>query len=61
MARTALHRDDRLALVADLDARGVFDTRNAAAHVAAVLDVSRATVYALRKESHDLREREGRG
>ncbi|WP_198412744.1 helix-turn-helix domain-containing protein [Cryobacterium flavum] len=58
-ARTALQRGDRLTLVADLDKQGVFDTRNAAAHVAAVLDVSRATVYALRKESQDLREREG--
>jgi predicted transcriptional regulator YheO len=61
MARSALRRIDRLALVADLDERGVFDTRNAAAHVAAVLDVSRATVYALRKESQDLRDREGLG
>lgn len=51
VARSALRRADRLALVADLDERGVFDTRNAAAHVAAVLGVSRATVYALRKES----------
>jgi predicted transcriptional regulator YheO len=59
LTRAALDRGDRLALVADLDERGVFDTRNAAAHVAAVLDVSRATVYALRKESQDLREREG--
>ena len=50
MARSALRRADRLSLVADLDERGVFDTRNAAAHVAAVLGVSRATVYALRKE-----------
>ncbi len=51
VARSALRRAGRLALVADLDARGVFDTRNAAAHVATVLGVSRATVYALRKES----------
>jgi predicted transcriptional regulator YheO len=51
VARAALDRSSRLDLVADLDARGVFDTRNAAAHVAAILGVSRATVYALRKES----------
>ena len=51
VARAALDRSNRLDLVADLDARGVFDTRNAAAHVAAILGVSRATVYALRKAS----------
>ena len=61
VARTALDRGDRLALVRDLDDRGVFDTRNAAVHVAAVLDVSRATVYALRKESQDLRDQERPG
>jgi len=60
VARSALSRADRLALVADLDQRGVFDTRNAAAHVAAVLDVSRATVYSLRKESKNLRPRKGK-
>lgn len=51
VARTAFDRGDRLALVRDLDDRGVFATRNAAAHVATILGVSRATVYALRKES----------
>ena len=61
VTRSALDRDDRLALVANLDERGVFDTRNAAAHVAAVLDVSRATVYALRKESQDARAGKGKG
>jgi predicted transcriptional regulator YheO len=48
--RSALSREDRLSIVADLDERGVFDTRNAAEHVAAALGVSRATVYNLRKE-----------
>jgi predicted transcriptional regulator YheO len=48
--RSALSREDRLSIVADLDKRGVFDTRNAAEHVAAALGVSRATVYNLRKE-----------
>jgi predicted transcriptional regulator YheO len=56
VTRTALDRGDRLALVGDLVDRGVFDTRNAAAHVAVALDVSRATVYAMRKESQDLRD-----
>jgi D-arginine utilization repressor len=50
-ARSALTRDQRQALVDELEARGVFDTRHAAAHVAAALDVSRATVYALRKQT----------
>jgi predicted transcriptional regulator YheO len=53
--RSALSREDRLAIVADLDKRGVFDTRNAAEHVAAALGVSRATVYNLRKELSRLR------
>jgi predicted transcriptional regulator YheO len=48
--RSALSREDRLSIVDDLDKRGVFDTRNAAEHVAAALGVSRATVYNLRKE-----------
>lgn len=50
VSRSGINRSQRLALIADLDGRGVFDTRNAAAHVASALDVSRATVYALRKE-----------
>lgn len=54
VARSALSRDDRLALIAHLDQHGVFTTRNAAAHVAATLDVSRATVYALRKATQGL-------
>ena len=60
VTRAALGRGERLALVADLDQRGTFNTRHAAAHVAAVLDVSRATVYALRKEGQDLRVKKGR-
>jgi len=59
--RSALSRDDRLALVSDLDERGVFDTRNAAAHVATALDVSRATVYVLRKQSQDARTGTSKG
>lgn len=53
--RSALSRADRLSIVADLDNRGVFDTRNAAEHVGAALGVSRATVYNLRKELSRLR------
>ncbi len=49
--RARLRRADRLALVADLDALGLFATRNAAEHAARALGVSRATVYALLKEA----------
>ena len=38
-------------LVKHLDHEGLFETRNAAEHVATALGVSRATVYNLRKES----------
>ena len=50
VARSALGRDDRRRLVEELEHRGVFDTRRAAEHVAAALDVSRATVYSLRQQ-----------
>lgn len=43
-------KGDRRNLVKHLDHEGLFDTRNAAAHVATALGVSRATVYNLRKE-----------
>jgi D-arginine utilization repressor len=43
---TRLSREDRRRLVAFLDGRGVFEVRRAASHLAAILDVSRATVYA---------------
>ena len=45
-----LDRNSRRELVKHLDHDGVFDTRNAAEHVATALGVSRATVYNLRKE-----------
>ena len=61
VARVALDRGHRLDLVEDLDERGVFDTRNAAAHVGAILGVSRATVYALRKESQAHRSGKSKG
>src|SRR4051794_40530051 len=50
-ARGHLSRAQRGVLVARLDAEGLFETRHAAHHVAAALGVSRATVYALLKES----------
>ena len=50
VSRSALGRDHRRQLVGELEGRGVFDTRRAAEHVAAALDVSRATVYSLRQQ-----------
>lgn len=49
--RSALGRDERRRLVADLEQHGVFHTRHAAEHVAAALEVSRATVYSLRQQA----------
>jgi predicted transcriptional regulator YheO len=46
-----LTRVQRLELVRALDERGLFATRNAAAHAAGSLGVSRTTVYALLKEA----------
>jgi predicted transcriptional regulator YheO len=43
----ALDRADRVALMATLDSRNLFATRNAAQHVADALGVSRATIYNL--------------
>lgn len=41
----ALKRGDRVALVAALDARGLFLTRNAVDHLAGLLGASRASIY----------------
>lgn len=46
-ALKALNRGERIALIAEIDAAGLFAARNAAPHVAAAMNVSRATVYAL--------------
>ncbi|HZD38512.1 MAG TPA: PAS domain-containing protein [Actinomycetes bacterium] len=54
--RRRLTRADRRALVAQLDQRGLFATRNAAEHASRALGVSRATVYTLLKEAR--RERD---
>lgn len=45
IALAALTRADRVALVAALDAQGLFATRNAAQHVAGLIGASRASVY----------------
>lgn len=47
--RSRLGAGQRRELVRMLDGKGVFDVRHAAAHVAAALEVSRATVYSLLK------------
>jgi predicted transcriptional regulator YheO len=51
LRRERLTRDQRLELVRVLDDRGLFATRNAAAHAGRALGVSRTTVYALLKEA----------
>ncbi len=51
LRRDRLSREQRLDLVRVLDERGLFSTRNAAAHAARALGVSRTTVYALLKEA----------
>jgi D-arginine utilization repressor len=49
--RSRLARAQRIALIGDLDAKGLFATRGAARHVAHALSVSRATVYSLLQEA----------
>ena len=51
LRRDRLTRGQRLALVRLIDERGLFATRNAAAHAARVLGISRTTVFALLKEA----------
>ena len=51
LRRDRLTRDQRLALVRLMDERGLFATRNAAAHAGRALNVSRTTIYALLKEA----------
>jgi predicted transcriptional regulator YheO len=46
-----LTTDARRQVVRHLDAEGLFETRNAAEHVAAALGVSRATIYNLRQRA----------
>jgi predicted transcriptional regulator YheO len=42
---TALKKGDRVALVAALDERGLFQTRNAVDHLAGLIGTSRASIY----------------
>ena len=51
LRRDRLTREQRLELIRVLDERGLFATRNAAAHAGRALGVSRTTVYALLKEA----------
>jgi predicted transcriptional regulator YheO len=48
---TRLSREDRRRLVAFLDGRGAFEIRRAASHLAEIVGVSRATVYAALQQS----------
>ncbi|OCO99001.1 MULTISPECIES: PAS domain-containing protein [unclassified Ensifer] len=45
LALSALKRGDRVALVAALDERGLFQTRNAVDHLASLIGASRASIY----------------
>lgn len=45
LALSALKRGDRVALVAALDERGLFKTRNAVDHLASLIGASRASIY----------------
>lgn len=49
--RGRLTREQRLELIRELDAAGLFAVRRAADHVAAATRLSRATIYALLKET----------
>ena len=50
---TALTRMQKISAVRALDIKQLFSTRNAAQHVAAILNVSRATVYNWLKEARN--------
>ena len=45
LSLSALKRADRVVLVAELDRRGLFKTRNAAEHLAGLTGTSRASIY----------------
>lgn len=51
LRRDRLTREQRLMLVRLMDERGLFATRNAAAHAARALKVSRTSIYALLREA----------
>ncbi len=56
LALAALKKGDRVALVAALDQRGLFQTRNAVDHLAGLIGASRASIYNYladaRRQSH---------
>ncbi|UNK39437.1 PAS domain-containing protein [Shinella sp. H4-D48] len=59
LALTALKKAERVALVAALDERGLFQTRNAVDHLASLIGASRASIYnyladARRQNSKDM-------
>ncbi|HVI87952.1 MAG TPA: PAS domain-containing protein [Dongiaceae bacterium] len=56
----ALDRNDRMALLAGLEAKGLFETRNAAPFVAEVLGISRASVYGLLAAAREAAPKTGR-
>lgn len=51
--RRTLTRPQRLEIVAELDSLGLFQVRDAAVKVSQALDVSRATVYSLLRETRE--------
>ncbi|UQX86905.1 helix-turn-helix domain-containing protein [Jatrophihabitans telluris] len=54
--REQLNRAERIDLLAELDGRGLFDTRNAAEHAAGALAISRASVYSLLRQARQARQ-----
>jgi D-arginine utilization repressor len=49
--RDALTRSERVEIISELDHKGLFATRGAAAHAARSLDISRSALYELLKEA----------
>lgn len=56
----ALDRGDRMALLARLEAKGLFETRNAVPFVAETLGISRASVYGLLAAARETAHETGR-
>jgi len=57
----AFDRNDRMALLARLEAKGLFETRNAAPLVAETLGISRASVYGLLAAARETSRRAPKG
>jgi D-arginine utilization repressor len=49
--RDSLNRSERIEIISELDHKGLFATRGAAAHAARSLDISRSALYELLKEA----------